>query len=245
MFATRSGDDPRVVADLRAAVACPGRRPCDNASTSSRRWRSAPIAMAASCARYVLPLSYTPVLVNATTGLRPGRAADGVAELRRPRRQAAVAGVGGDDHRGRHSTSTSGGSPPHRASRSSPSCSRSTSSVTAARLVRRQGPRAMTVDSTVPAAEPVLASATCASPFPTQTGPAPAVRGVDFDLHSGEVARHRRRVGFGQERHDAGDVRAARSTATVSGSAKLRAAPSWSVLDPGMLPRPSAAGRSG
>ena len=45
-------------------------------------------------------------------GLRPGRAPHGIAQLHRPRRPAAVAGVGRDDHRGRARTSTSGGSPP-------------------------------------------------------------------------------------------------------------------------------------
>ena len=63
-------------------------------------------------------------------GLRAGRAAHRVAQLHRPRRASAVAGVGRDDHRGRAQLLPAGGSPRHPASRSCSSCSRSTSSAT-------------------------------------------------------------------------------------------------------------------
>ena len=51
--------------------------------------------------KHVLPLSFTPALINATLDLGQVVHPHGDAQLPRPRRQAAVAGVGRDDHRGR------------------------------------------------------------------------------------------------------------------------------------------------
>ena len=50
--------------------------------------------------KHILPLCWTPMLINATDGFRPGGAAGRLPQLHRPRRAAADPGMGLDDLRG-------------------------------------------------------------------------------------------------------------------------------------------------
>ena len=111
--------------------------------------------------RYILPLSYTPVLVNATMDFGQVVLLDRLAQLHRPRRPPAVAGVGRDDHRGRDELLPVVDRRRRRASPSSPSCWRSTSSAMRLRdTFDVQGPDVRTRDR---AGARSLRSRTCGS----------------------------------------------------------------------------------
>ena len=180
-------DDPRVVADLRAA--------CCAAQVVAVRQRDhveSAVAIGASrwliLRRYVLPLSYTPVLVNATTDfgqvvlLTASLSFVGLGARPPSPEWGAMITEGVTNFYDWWIAAAPGLAILARRVRLQLRRRR------AARLVRRQGSRAMTVDSAVASGrEPVLRVRDLRVTFPTQTGPAPAVRGVDLDLYSGEA----------------------------------------------------------
>ena len=63
--------------------------------------------------------------------------------------------------------------------------------------------------------DPILSIRDLTVEFKTEDGIVQAVTDVSYDLHAGRGARHRRRVGLGQERLDALDPRALRRRARI------------------------------